>query len=163
MSEIFLTNGKGRFLFLIIITNHLTKSSSAVGRTRHWLGNTSTCPYYAFQHITKLSPAVGRTRHRLGNTSTCSYYAFRHITRSSPAAGRTRHRLGNTSTCSYYAFRHITKSSSAAVRTRRLARPAADHDSFITNHPIKLPTYWKLSDRGTCRTQSNNKSSFRNF
>ena len=135
MSEIFLTNEKGRFLFLIIITNHLTKSSSAVGRTRHQLGNTSTCPYYALQHITKLSPAVGRTRHRLGNTSTCSYYAFR----------------------------HITKSSSTAGRTRRLARPAADDDSFITNHPIKLPSYWKLSDRGTFRTQSNNKSSFRNF
>ena len=31
--------------------------------------------------IGMLSPAAGCTRHRLGNTSTCPYYAFRHITR----------------------------------------------------------------------------------
>ena len=36
----------------------ITKSSSATGSTKHRLGNTSTCPYYAFRHITKSSSAV---------------------------------------------------------------------------------------------------------
>ena len=50
----------------------LTKSSSASGRIRRRLGNTSTGPYGAFRHITKSSSAAERTRRQLGNTSTCS-------------------------------------------------------------------------------------------
>ena len=37
--------------------------------------------------LTKSSSAAGRTRRRIGNTSTCQYGAFRHITKSSVAAG----------------------------------------------------------------------------
>ena len=80
------------------IVKGLKKSSSAAGRTRRRLGNTSACPYYAFQHLTKSSLAAGCNRRRLGNTSTCPYYAFRHLTKSSSTARCTRCRLGNTTT-----------------------------------------------------------------
>ena len=74
---------------------------SCQGLSRRWLGNTSTCPYGAFQHITKSSSAAGCNGCRLGNTSTCPYGAFQHITKPSSAAGCTRRRLGNTTTCPY--------------------------------------------------------------
>ena len=83
-------NTFGHQSFLQGNTIIITKSSSAAGRTRHRLGSTRTCPYYAFRHIAKSSSAAGDTRHRLGNTSTCPYYAFRHITKSSSASGCTR-------------------------------------------------------------------------
>ena len=46
---------------------------------------------YILLKITKSSSATGSTKHRLGNTSTCPYYAFRHITKSSSAAGKNIH------------------------------------------------------------------------
>ena len=55
---------------------YLTKSSSAAGRTRLWLGNTSTCTQRAFWHIARLSTAAGCPRRWLGNTSTCPQRAF---------------------------------------------------------------------------------------
>ena len=57
---------------------YITKSSSAAGRTRPWLGNTTTCPYYGFRQITKSSSAAECTRRRLNKPSTCPYYAFRY-------------------------------------------------------------------------------------
>ena len=96
-----------------------TKSSSAAGRSRRWLGNASTCPYGVFWYITKSSSAARRTRRQLGNTSTSPYGTFRHITKSLSAAGRTRRWFGNTRTSPYGAFRQITKLSSAAGCTRR--------------------------------------------
>ena len=69
----------------------------------------SQCYVVSKLYITKSSSAAGRTRRRLGNTSTCPYYAFRHMTKSSSAAGCTRRRLGNTSTCPYYASLHFDK------------------------------------------------------
>ena len=65
-------------MFLLVIFPEIwcaLRDSSAAGRTRRRLGNTSTCPYGVFRHITKSSPAVGRTRRQLGNTSTCPYAA----------------------------------------------------------------------------------------
>ena len=51
--------GRWRLLFLVKLlprfpwfTKHGTNSSSPAGRTRRWLGNTSTCPYYAFRQYT---------------------------------------------------------------------------------------------------------------
>ena len=55
---------------------YLTKSSSAAGRTRLWLGNTSTCTQRAFWHIARLSTAAGCPRRWLGNTNTCLQRAF---------------------------------------------------------------------------------------
>ena len=50
--------------------------TSATGRTRRRLGNTSTCPYYAFWHIIKSSSAAGRTRATSNATSStsCSWW-----------------------------------------------------------------------------------------
>ena len=55
---------------------YLTKSSSTAGRTRLWLGNTSTCTQRAFWHIARLSTAAGCPRRWLGNTNTCLQRAF---------------------------------------------------------------------------------------
>ena len=91
----------------------LTMSSSTAGRTRRRLGNTSTCPYYAFRSITKSSSAAERTRRRLGNTSTCPYYVFRHRRLSSVnRTTKTIHRLATERIFSdQFSFSHFLATS----------------------------------------------------
>ena len=99
----------------------ITKSSSAAGRTRHWLGNTSSCLYYAFRHITKSSASW--------SWWWLCYMSKRIIWTSACVA-----KPMSSVSCSWWWLCYMSKSiiwTSPLLPSRCLVRPAADDDFII--------------------------------